>query len=117
MHGNGSPEIPMDTNKLTDHKGHSPMNWQKCKTRIAREWLWLFITVLSSSLLWYLVSSFFPEFWTSLSITLLRLLSPEGGSLIKNRAEVIVYLDILTIVFVYVLRFTAWAKRQVKFGG
>jgi len=93
------------------------MGWQKWKTRIAREWLWFFFTVIGSSLLWYLVSYFFPEFWTSVKVSLLRLLSPKGGVVIKSRAEVILFLDVLTIVFIYILRFTGWAKKQVRFGG
>ena len=98
----------MDTRKL------SAMIWQKWKTRIAREWLWFIFTVAGSSILWYLVSCFFTEFWETLKIIMLRLLSPEGGWVIKGRFEVIAGLDVLTLMFVYILRFTAWSKRQIK---
>jgi len=96
----------METRKL------NAMSWQTWKTRIAREWLWFIFTVAGSSLLWYLVSCFFTEFWESLKIILLRLLSPEGGCVIKGRYEVIACLDVLSLMFVYILRFTAWSKRQ-----
>ena len=92
------------------------MSWQTWKTRIAREWLWFIFTVAGSSLLWYLVYCFFTEFWESLKIILLRLLSPEGGCVIKGRFEVIACLDVLSLMFVYILRFTAWSKRQIKYG-
>ena len=100
----------MDTRKL------NAMSRQRWKARIAREWLWFIFTVAGSSLLWYLVSCFFTEFWEILKISLLRLLSPEGGYVIKGRFEVIACLDVLTLMFVYILRFTAWSKRQIKYG-
>jgi len=100
----------METRKL------NAMSWQTWKTRIAREWLWFIFTVAGSSLLWYLVSCFFTEFWETQKIILLRLLSPEGGCVIKGRFEVIACLDVLTLMFVYILRFTAWSKRQIKYG-
>ena len=92
------------------------MTWQRLKSRVAREWLWFFFTVAGSSLLWYLVSCNFTDFWETLKISLLRLLSPEGGVVIKSRFEVIAYLDVLTLMFVYILRFTSWCKKQIKNG-
>ena len=100
----------METRKL------NTMSWERWKTRIAREWLWFIFTVAGSSLLWYLVSCFFTEFWETLKIILLRLLSPEGGCVIKGRFEVIACLDVLSLMFVYILRFTAWSKRQIRYG-
>jgi hypothetical protein len=51
-----------------------------------------------------------------LKISLLRLLSPEGGVVIRSRFEVIAYLDVLTLVFVYILRITSWCKKQIRSG-
>ena len=84
------------------------------KTKLKRECLWFVVTILGSSLLWYLVSCIFPEFWGHLKTSLIRLLSFDSGDAIRGRFEVIVYMDVLTLMFVYTLRFTSWAKRLVK---
>ncbi len=83
---------------------------------MTRECLWFIFTITGSSLLWYLVSCIFPEFWGSLKTSLIHLLSFDSGDAIKGRFQVIVYMDVLTVMFVYILRFTSWAKTLVKAG-
>ncbi len=90
------------------------MSWQKWKVRLAREWLWLFFSIIGSSLLWYLVSCFYTEVWDALTRSILRLISPEGGRIIKSSYEIMAYMDAITIIFVYVLRLTAFVKRLMK---
>jgi len=92
------------------------MDQNKWKKRMTRECLWFVFSVLGSSLLWYLVSFIFPDFWESLNTSRLCLLSPADNGITENRFEVIAYMDVLTIMFVYILRFTSWAKMLVKAG-
>ncbi len=79
-----------------------------------RECLWFVVSILGSSLLWYLVASLFPEFLTSFKKSLSCLIPSESGGIMKSRFEVIACMDVLTIMVIYILRFTSWSKRLVK---
>ncbi len=81
---------------------------------MTRECLWFVFSILGSSLLWYLVALVFPELWTSLKKSLSCLLSFESGDVMKTRFKVIACMDVVTIMFIYILRFTAWSKSLIK---